>query len=520
MKNNMKENIESMNFADLDPFEARKAKLSAMKECGIDPFPAHVPEHKLIKEVRDEAELLVNDVEEDSEEEAKNSRLESLGYRAVTGRITALRGQGALIFSDLRDRTAKIQIIFKKDSLSDDLFAQLALLDLGDFIWVEGKLFITKRGELTIEVANWMVLAKSLRPLPDLWKGLQDIEQKQRQRYADLIANETTRQRFQKRSQFVREIRNFLDQEGFTEVETPVLEHIPGGADAEPFITHHNALDADFYLRISLELHLKRLLVGGFEKIYELGRVFRNEGVSPQHLQEFTMLEFYWGYASYEELMDLVERMYTTVIEKTFGTLQIQRGENVLNFERPWPRVKYVELLEQYAGINVLEATDEELVAAIKKYRVDTDISLGRGRLMDQLYKKTVRPYLIQPQFVVDVPLEFSPLAKKKSDDPRVTERCIVLVDGAEVGNGFSELNDPIDQRERFEVQEKLRLDGDPEAQRMDTDFLRALEYGMPPTTGFGVGVDRLLALLLDLDSIRETVFFPTMRPENSENKE
>lgn len=493
--------IEETNFTDLDPFEARRAKLSAMKEMGIDPYPACVPEHSLIGQVRDESETVLEGVK-------------------VTGRLTALRGQGALIFADLRDESGKIQIIFKKDTLAEDLFSLTALLDLGDFIWVSGNLFITKRGELTIEVMDWSVLAKSLRPLPDSWKGLQDIEQKQRQRYADLIANEATRDRFRKRSQFVKEIRNFLDGEGFTEVETPVLELIPGGADAEPFATHHNALDVDFYLRISLELHLKRLLVGGFEKNYEIGRVFRNEGISTQHLQEFTMLEFYWGYASYEQLMDLVERMYTTIIEKTFGTLQIQRGENVLNFERPWPRVKYVELLEQYAGINVLEATDEELVEAVKKHRVDTDVSLGRGRLMDQLYKKTVRPFLIQPQFVIDVPLEFSPLAKKKASDPRVTERCVVLVDGAEVGNGFSELNDPIDQRERLEEQEKLRIKGDPEAQRMDEDFLRALEYGMPPTTGFGVGIDRLLTLLFDLDSIRETVFFPTMRPEHKEEKE
>jgi lysyl-tRNA synthetase class 2 len=489
-------------FDGLDPFEARRAKLQAWRDLGVDPFPARTPAHEDISVARAHGSGLSGE-----------ERLE--GSVAISGRVMSLRGQGGLMFADLHDRTGKLQLLLKSDILSPELFEQLQLLDLGDFIWVSGALIVTKRGELTVEVKEWKLLTKALRPLPDSWNGLQDIEQRQRQRYVDLLVNPNVKERFKKRSQFVSAIRQFLSDRQFLEVETPILEHIPGGADAEPFMTHHNALDVDFYLRISLELHLKRLVVGGMERVYELGRTFRNEGVSPQHLQEFTMLEFYWAYASYEELMTFVEELYCSAIQATFGTLQIQRGETTLHFEGPWPRVSYVQLLKDYAGVDILTASDEELVEHIKKHRVDTDVSLGRGRLLDQLYKKTVRPHLIQPQFIVDVPVEFSPLAKRKAEDPRLTERIMVLIDGAEVGNGFSELNDPIDQRERFEVQEQLRLKGDAEAQRKDEDFLRALEYGMPPTTGFGVGIDRLLSILLDVDTVRETVFFPTMRPEH-----
>jgi lysyl-tRNA synthetase class 2 len=485
-------------FDDLDPFETRRAKLAALQEAGLSFYPSKSRFTCLsVIEARQKEETTV---------------------LAVEGRITSLRLQGALFFVDIRDRTGKIQLLFKKDELGEKRFEVLNLLDLGDFIAVLGSLFYTKRGELTLGVHDIEILVKALRPLPDQWKGLQDIEQRERQRYAELLVNEQTKERFLKRSQLIGEVRQFLVDKQFLEVETPILEHIPGGADAEPFVTHHQALDVDFYLRISLELHLKRLVVGGLERVFELGRVFRNEGLSPQHLQEFTMLEFYWAYADYHDLMEMVEQLYQAIIERTFGSLQISRGENILDFAGTWPRVSYVELLKQHAGIDVLQASDEELVACIKKYRLDTNVSLGRGRLLDQLYKKTVRPKLIQPQFVIDIPVEFSPLAKRKVEDPRLTERFLVLVDGAELGNGFSELNDPLDQRARLEEQEKLRLKGDKEAQRLDEDFLRALEYGMPPTAGFGVGIDRLLTVLLDVNSIRETVFFPTMRPEKIEN--
>ncbi|MEI6478441.1 MAG: lysine--tRNA ligase [bacterium] len=497
-------------FEGLDPFEARRAKLQAWYDAGIDPYPATVPEHDSVSSVRDSGNHLLG--------MGEGARLE--GGVSVAGRIYSLRGQGGLYFVDLQDESGKIQLMLKKDIISEEWFERIQLLDLGDFIHASGPLFVTKRGELTVEVKDWTILTKALRPMPDLWKGLQDVEQRQRQRYAELIVSSDVRERFAKRSRYVAAMRRFLTEKGFIEVETPTLEEIPGGADAEPFVTHHNALDVDLFLRISPELHLKRLIVGGFDKVFEIGRAYRNEGISPQHLQEFTTMEFYWAYADYTQLMDLVEEMYRYIIQETFGTLQLQRGEHVLDFSGPWPRTSYQELLRQYAGIDILTITDEELVETVKKYRVDTDLSLGRGRLMDQLYKKTVRPNLIQPQFIIDHPLEFSPLAKKHADNPKITQRFQLLIDGAELGNAFSELNDPIDQRERFEEQEKLRLAGDPEAQRMDKDFLRALEYGMPPTGGYGGGIDRALAIFMDLESIREIVFFPTMRPEPEENFE
>lgn len=500
-------------FQDLDPFAARLAKLSAWRDLGVDPFPADVPEHVQISEARSLGNALGGDERHE-------------GGTAIAGRIRALRGQGALFFVDVEDSTGKIQLLFKKDGLAEELFERMELLDLGDFIWAQGVLFISRRGELTLEVHDWKPLTKTLSPLPDAWKGLQDVEARQRQRYLDLLVNDGVRDRFEKRSRLVSALRRFMSESGFLEVETPVFEHIPGGADAEPFSTHHNALDTDFFLRISLELHLKRLVVGGFDRVFEIGKVFRNEGMSPQHLQEFTMFEFYWAYANYQQGMAFVQSMYQQAIEDVYGSLQIERGENMLNFSGEWPRVSYVEAVQQYAGINVLDATDDELIESLMKHGVrtgggeqeaagsDSLKKLGRGRLIDLLYKKTTRPHLIQPQFLVDFPLEFSPLAKKKTSDPRLTERFVVLVGGSELGNAFSELNDPIDQRERFEYQEKLRLDGDPEAQRFDEDFVRAMEHGMPPMTGFGVSIDRLVLMLSGVDSVRETVLFPTMRPE------
>lgn len=493
-------------FADLDPFAARRAKLQALRDLGIDPYPARIPAHTQIAVAREQG----------------NTLGEELGPEvSVVGRIKALRGQGALFFVDLHDVTGKLQLLFKKDALADELFGRVDLLDLGDFIWVSGQLFVSKRGELTLEVHDWQIASKALHPLPDLWRGLQDIEARQRQRYAELIVSDVARDKFLKRSRLVSAFRRFMDNHAFVEVETPVLEEIPGGADAEPFVTHHNALDTDFYLRISLELHLKRMIVGGFDRVYEIGKVFRNEGMSPQHLQEFTMFELYWAYADYRELMALVQEMYQSAIQEVYGTLQIERGEHVLDFGGEWPRVSYVDVVKEYSGVNVLEASEAELIEAIQRHGIQTGKGeleqLGRGRLIDLLYKKTTRPHLIQPQFLVDFPLEFSPLAKKKVEDPRLTERFVVLIDSFEVGNAFSELNDPIDQRDRFEEQEKLRLAGDAEAQRLDEDFLRAMSYGMPPTAGFGVGIDRLVTILSGVDSVREVVLFPTMRPEKQD---
>jgi lysyl-tRNA synthetase class 2 len=500
-----------VQFTDLDPFAAREAKLVALREQGVEPYPQRVPTHIRIIEAR---QLGANAGEVPELEVS------------VVGRLKALRGQGALFFADLYDATGKLQLLFKQDVLSQPLFERIELLDLGDFIQAQGKLFMSRRGELTLQVEGWEMLSKATHPLPDLWKGLQDIEQRQRQRYAELIVSDTAMERFQQRSLLTARIRQFLHEHAFVEVETPILEHTPGGADAEPFTTHHNALDTDFYLRISLELHLKRLVVGGFDRVFEIGKVFRNEGMSPQHLQEFTMLEFYWAYASYQELMPFVQRMYQEVIEATIGKLQIERGESTLDFSGDWPVVSYPQLLKDYAGVDILTATEEDLAHAIiahglktgqgseQEAKLDDLLKLGKGRLIDILYKKTARPHLIQPQFVVDFPVEFSPLTKQKPDEPRLTERVVVLIDGMEVGNGYTELNDPEEQRKRLEEQEALRIKGDAEAQRMDEDFITALKHGMPPTTGFGVSIDRLMVAITGVDSVRETVLFPTMRPE------
>ncbi|MFZ2970305.1 MAG: lysine--tRNA ligase, partial [Minisyncoccia bacterium] len=345
-----------------------------------------------------------------------------------------------------------------------------------------------------------------------------DEETRYRKRYLDLIMNNDVKRLFTKRTEFINNIREFLNNNGYLEVETPVLESIPGGADAEPFITHHNKLGIDLYLRISLELHLKRLMVGGFEKIYEMGRVFRNEGMSPQHLQEFTMLEFYRAYADYEDLMKFVEDFYVAIIKKTFGTLEIKYQGNVLNFNSPWPRFDYREIVLKESGVDIDKCptkTDMQNICQEKGIKIDP--KAGRGRLIDQLYKKLVRPKLFQPCFLINQPLDISPLAKKKDDDKTKVQRFQVLIGGSEIGNGFSELNDPIDQKERFEAQTKLRAEGDAEAQMMDEDFVEALEYGMPPTAGFGVGIDRFLAILMDQESIRDVVFFPMMRPIENE---
>jgi lysyl-tRNA synthetase, class II len=503
------------DFANLDPFAARHAKLTAWRALGIDPYPAQLPANPVRSTI-----AVVRNAEQGQQ-------------YAVSGRIKAMRGQGALIFIDLHDATGKIQIVLKQDAVDSVWFERIELLDLGDFIWVTGQLFTTNRGELSIQASEWRPLAKALHPMPDAWRGLQDMEQRQRQRYAELLVSDIARERFLRRSALVRQVRNSMADHGFIEVETATLEHVPGGADAEPFATHHNALDVDFYLRISLELQLKRALIGGIDRVFEIGKVFRNEGMSPQHLQEFTMFEFYWAYASYTQGMELAQQLYQDLVRSwnydkpEDQQLLVERGtETVLNFAGEWPRVSYVDIVKQFSGVNVLEATEAELIEALIAHGVRTGSGgqqaaaaeslqgLGKGRLIDMLYKKTTRPHLIQPQFLIDLPVEFSPLAKKKADDPRLTERFVVVVDGVEVGNAFSELNDPLDQYQRFAEQEKLRLAGDVEAQRLDEDFLRAMSYGMPPATGFGVSIDRLVTIISGVDSIRETVLFPTMRPE------
>jgi len=435
---------------------------------------------------------------------------------SIAGRIMSLRMMGKMSFGHLQDFTGKIQFLVIKDKIND--FEKFKKLDIGDIIGINGTVFKTKTKEITVQAKEITLLTKSLRPLPSEWFGLKDAETRYRQRYLDLIVNKKSREVFKKRTEFIKNIRNFLEDNGFVAIETPVLELKTGGAEAKPFITHHNTLDINMYLRISLELHHKRLMVGGYEKLYEIGKVFRNEGMSTEHLQEFTLLEFYWAWNDYNSLMDLVEKMYKDAIKKTFGTLKIKYGKNTLDFSKKFPKYDYVTLVKKKTGIDLLkENIKEKLVKAIKakKLTKDIDLDAGLGRITDQLYKQYIRPKMIQPCFLINHPVSVSPLSKRMGKNPFLTERFQILMVGSEIGNGFSELNDPMDQKERFEEQEKLRKSGDEEAQMMDEDYIKALEYGMPPTAGFGIGIDRFLMILTNSESIRDVVFFPIMKPEN-----
>ncbi len=479
-----------------DEYATRLQKLQQIRASGVDPYPAtwHVS-HTLAQ-----AAALSSG--------AKGLRL--------AGRLISIRRMGKLSFAHLRDASGQLQVAVRSQELAADqatLWSES--VDVGDFVGISGELFTTKTGELTVQARELTLLSKTLRPLPEKWHGLKDLELRLRKRYLDLTANPGIRELFIKRAKLISALRAYLDGHGFVEVETPVLELIPGGADAKPFVTHHETLNLDLYLRISLELHLKRLVVGGFDRVYEIGKVFRNEGMSPQHLQEFTELEFYAAYHDAESLMRLVEDLYATVIKSSFGTLQVPWETTTLNFQPPWPRLDYRTAIQQSAGGDILTASDDQLLAVLRKLRAEDASGLGRGRLIDLLFKKAVRPTLIQPTFLVNHPVIISPLAKRRSDAPEMAERFQVLAAGSEIGNGFSELNDPVDQRERFRQQAALRAAGDDEAQMMDEDFVEALEHGLPPTAGFGVGIDRLLMLLTNSASIREVGLFPTMRPES-----
>ncbi|MDD5109655.1 MAG: lysine--tRNA ligase [Patescibacteria group bacterium] len=451
-----------------------------------------------------------------------------VGDREITiaGRLLRIRTIGKLVFADVHDGTAKMQIQIDGgrgvsligEGISGDTngFENFcALVDTGDFILVTGEYVLTKTQEKTILVRRFQLLAKALRPLPEKWHGLRDLELRYRKRYLDVLSNAAVRQLFEQRTRFIKSFRDFLDQHGFLEVETPVLEQVPGGAEAEPFVTHHRTLGVDFYLRISLELHLKRLLVAGYPRVYEIGKVFRNEGMSTEHLQEFTMLEFYLAYADYEFLQQFVQDCYRNVLQATFQTLRFTYQGKTLDFEPAWKVVDYVTVVREATGVDVLRATEDELRRAVGKSGGSADPGAGRGRLIDLLYKKTVRPNMVAPTLLINHPVAVSPLAKRHRDNPELTERITVVVNGSEVGNGFSELNDPLDQRDRFLQQAKLRAAGDREAQMTDEDFLEALEHGMPPTAGFGVGIDRLFMLATDQPSVRDVVLFPLMRPQD-----
>ena len=483
--------------------EIRIKRLEEIKKLGVDPYPASSRRSHYNKDIIEKFDNLSASAEK----------------VFVVGRLLSLRRHGGSIFADLEDETSKVQVYFKKDTLGEVKFSLISnLLDAGDFVEVNGAVTKTHKGEITVVAEDFKLLTKAIRPLPSQWYGLKDQEERYRRRYVDLVMNPEVRTMFRKQCQFNQEFRNFYLKNGFIETTTPVLEAIPGGAEADPFITHHNTLDIDLYLRISLELYLKRLIVGGYEKVFEIGPVFRNEGMDTQHLQEFTLLESYEAYRDLEYLINFIEELYVTVIKNTFGALKLQFRDTELDFNKPWPRLDYYELVQKYAGIDLSKFTDdvEKLKAEISGKHIDLKIEKyeGLGRVIDRLYKKTVRPHLMQPCVLVNQPLSISPLAKKKVDDKNRVDRMQILIAGNEVGNGFAELNDAIDQKERFLEQDKLREGGDSEAQMLDEDFVEALEYGMPPTAGFGVGMERLFMLCANAPTIRDTVLFPTMKPK------
>ena len=433
----------------------------------------------------------------------------------LTGRIRSLRQMGALVFFHIEDETAKIQCLLKRDLLGDELFDLFAQnIDIGDFVQVEGKLFKTKTEEKTVEVKSWKILTKSINPIPTEFYGLKDKEELLRKRYLDLIVNPQTKEIFRKKNVFWKTIREILSNENFLEVDTPVLEAVPGGADAKPFVTHHNALDRDFYLRISLELPLKRLLVGGFEKVYEIGKVFRNEGIDAEHLQDYIAMEFYWAYGDMEKGMELVEKMYKEIVKNITGKLETEYDGNKINWEGSWPVLDYFEEFQKATGIDLSEdVSTEELKKKANELGIKYEMSYGKGRMIDTIYKKTVRAKLIQPCFLTGHPIEVSPLAKKDPKNPKKVLRFQPIAGGSELGNGFAELNDPIDQRSRLEEQMRLRKMGDDEAQMVDEDFIEAMEYGMPPAVGFGLS-ERLFSFIMD-KPIRETVIFPPMKEKS-----
>ena len=476
--------------------EERLKTIEDLRARGIDPYPhTYRPSHTTVA-----ARALC-------EREGERSRPVS-----VAGRIMAKRKMGKMAFVDLRDGSGKLQACLRKDLLGEDRYEVLRDIDIGDFVGVEGELFLTKTGEVTVDVASLTILAKSLRPLPEKWHGLVDVETRYRQRYLDLISSDDTRRTFALRSRIITATRQFLEGQGYVEVETPVLQGIAGGALARPFVTHHNALDEDLRLRIALELSLKKLIVGGIDRVYELGRVFRNEGISIRHNPEFTEMECYCAYADYEDMMDLTERLFSSVAETVLGTTKVEFRGHTVELAPPWRRVALRDAVIEASGIDFEDYADSEaLHERMLQEGVHIEGRPGRGRLIDDLISSFVEPKLVQPTFLLDYPLEMSPFPKKKRGNPRLVERFEAFICGLEFANAFTELNDPVDQRERLEQQLRERV-GDEDVQVADDDFVEAMEYGMPPTGGLGVGVDRLVMLLTGQESIRDVILFPQLR--------
>lgn len=485
----------------------RRNKLDELRELGIDPFGKKFePTHHA------EDILSAYDHVEKEELEALHPEV------VVAGRIMQKRVMGKASFAHIMDLTGRVQIYVRKDALDEAKYNAFEILDIGDIVGVKGTVFKTKTGETTIKVSELEVLTKSLYPLPDKFHGLKDVELRYRQRYVDLIVNEDVKKTFISRSKIITSMRRYLDSTGYLEVETPTLHAIAGGAAARPFITHHNALDMQLYMRIAIELHLKRLIVGGLEKVYEIGRVYRNEGISTRHNPEFTMLELYGAYLDYKDIMDLTEQLIAHVAQEVLGTTKITYQDHEVDLTPAWRRVSMVELVKEHVGVDFSkQMTDEEAHALAKEHRVPVEPHMTFGHILNQFFETFVEEKLIQPTFVTGHPVEISPLAKKNPEDPRFTDRFELFIVAREHANAFTELNDPIDQRERFEAQLQEREQGNDEAHEMDEDFVRALEYGMPPTGGLGIGIDRLVMLLTDSPSIRDVLLFPLMRERQGE---
>jgi len=479
-----------------EQMEIRIQKLKALQDRGLNPYGQRYERTHQLHEIVDcFAEL-------------ENQQVK------ICGRLISKRDQGKACFGNLMDQTGNIQVYSKIDLLGENNYADFVELDLGDIIGITGKVFKTHRGQITVQIEEFILLSKALRPLPEKWHGLKDTDTRYRQRYLDLISNPEVKEVFLKRSQVIKKIREILDQQGFIEVETPVLSVLAGGGHARPFNTHHNTLDLDLTLRIALELYHKRLIVGGFDRVYEIGHCFRNEGISTRHNPEFTMIELYQSYADYHVMMDLTEKIISEVALAVCGTTKIEYQGTSIDLAPSWPRISIIEAIKKFTGIDWMTINDDTAaVAAATKLGLKIDPKATKGMVLDEICSEYVEPKLIQPTFLVDYPIEISPLAKKKADNSELTERFELFVYGREMANAFSELNDPLDQRERFLEQAREKAKGNDEAMVWDEDFLNALEHGMPPTGGMGMGVDRLVMLLMDAPSIRDVILFPLMRP-------
>ena len=493
----------------------RRESLQKLLELGINPYPS---------------ELF--DVNVSATEIKKNYNSDKLGYKniQIAGRLMSRRVMGKASFAELQDSTGRIQLYFNRDEICPDEDKTMyntvfkKLLDIGDFIGVKGYVFTTKVGEISIHVESFVVLSKTLRPLPlpktdtdgKIYDAFTDPEKRYRQRYVDLVVNPHVKEAFVKRTQLTNSMRSYLNDKGYLEVETPILQPIYGGAAARPFKTHHNTLDMPLYLRIANELYLKRLIVGGFDGVYEFSKDFRNEGMSRFHNPEFTQVELYVAYKDYNWMMDLVEEMVEKIALDLHGTTEVQVGENLINFQRPWKRYTMYEAIEHFTGVDISEMDEATMAKTAKDLGVSVDSSMARGKLIDEIFGEKCEGQLLQPTFITDYPVEMSPLAKKHRHKEGLVERFEAICNGKEICNAFSELNDPIDQRERFEEQLKLAKRGDEEAMVLDEDFLRSIEYGMPPTAGLGIGIDRLSMIMTNSNSIQDVLFFPQMKPENN----